>query len=251
MIMENAFLLFSNVIGKTTVAITVMSQIVEIREELVNIMPSWNLIHFKDIKEISIYLGRSYYIFNFSQLGIIFDVVDFDGSGTVDKEELGQMIKGWSIFQRNKNNKPNYVSKLLDVGIGFAFHLADADFSASLDKDEFERYYNGLHRIIFDLMDEDGNGSLSLHELVEFDYLNADDPFGVMEYNKYEILIRPTLEIGIFKSLILKKYQGSKSESGYEYDKHVTFNGILKKILNKYNLAVWDDVSFEQEMKKQ
>ena len=89
--MENAFLLFSNVIGKTTVAITVMSQIVEIREELVNIMSSWNLIHF--IKEISIYLGRSYYIFNFSQLGIIFDVVDFDGSGTVEKEELGQMIQ--------------------------------------------------------------------------------------------------------------------------------------------------------------
>jgi len=143
---------------------------------------------------------------NTGGIGIIFDVVDFDGSGTVDKEELGQMIKGWGIFQRNKNNNPNYVSKLLDVGIGFAFHLADADFSASLDKAEFERYYNGLHRIIFDLMDEDGNGSLSVHELVEFDYLNADDPFGVMEYNKYEILIRPTLEIGLFKSLILKKY---------------------------------------------
>ena len=160
------------------------------------------------------------------------------------------MIKGWGIFQTNKNNYPNYVSKLLDVGIGFVFHLADADFSASLDKAEFERYYDGLHRIIFDLMDEDGNGSLSVHELVEFDLLNAGPPFGVMEYNKYEQLIKPHLEIGLFKSLILKKYQRSDSESGNEHDNHDLFDGLLKKISNKYNLAVWDDVQFELEMKR-
>ena len=149
----------------------------------------------------------------------MFDVIDLDGSGTIEKEEFGLNFKGFG----------------LNVGYSIVFHLMDSDFSASLDKAEFERYYNAWHRIFFDMMDVNGNGSLSVSEL--YDYVpglkssqqtlmfaravqfiqNVDDNAnGAMEYNEYEKLMKPLIDTFLMESLNLKKYQRSNSESGYE-----------------------------------
>ena len=149
----------------------------------------------------------------------MFDIIDLDGSGTIEKEEFRQKFKDFG----------------LKVGFNIVFHIIDSDFSSSLDKAEFERFYNAWHRIFFDQMDVDGNGSLSVSEL--YDYVPGlkssqqtlmfartvqfvqdvdDNSNGAMEYNEYEKLMKTYIDSFLMNRLNLKKYQRSNSESGYE-----------------------------------
>lgn len=199
-------------------------------------------------------MGRPYLFSNFSYIGNIFDILDLDGSGTIEKEEFRQLIKQWDSFQMDGSSKlfPSYLSKLIKVAFGFVFHLIDADSSASLDEGEFERFYNAWIRSLFDSMDEDGNGSVSISELhkilqavlettkqqtlkfaqvLQVMSFMDDNSNGEIEYNEYETLIRPFIDLQVTMILMLNKYQKSNpSENAWnKYEDYVY--GILEKLL--------------------
>ena len=193
----------------------------------------------------------------FSYLGNIFNIVDLDGSETIEKEEFRQLIKLEENFQYYGYAKffPNYLSRLLDVGFGFVFHLIDADSSASLDEVEFDRFYDALIRLFFDLMDENGNGSVSFSELnkmcqavletskqktMTFEQifqimsLMDDNSNGEIEYNEYEALIKayvePYMKIWFTMFTTLKKHEhGTPSESAWKKHEDMQL-GILAKL---------------------
>ena len=142
---------------------------------------------------------------------------------------------------------PNYAFRFFDVVYGLVFHLADADDSASLDKAEFEKFYNGLIRLfLFNFLDANENDSISAIEIynmikaateygrhqtmtfsqiVPFVQMFDSNGSGEIEYNEFEDLIKPLIDTAFMKLVMLIKYQGFNSESGYEdmFDKILNF----------------------------
>ena len=119
----------------------------------------------------------------------LFDAIDADGSGTIDKEELGLYLVGAGIEQA----EVDVLFKFLDADgsgdidreewwAGFSaflavgrdakqlFDLIDEDGSGTIDSDELTRHLtaagHGLEEIeaIFEFLDEDGDGSVDIDE---------------------------------------------------------------------------------------
>ena len=119
----------------------------------------------------------------------LFDAIDADGSGTIDKEELGLYLVSAGIEQA----EVDVLFKFLDADgsgdidreewwSGFSaflavgrdakqlFDLIDEDGSGTIDSDELTRHLtaagHGLEEIeaIFEFLDEDGDGSVDIDE---------------------------------------------------------------------------------------
>ena len=86
----------------------------------------------------------------------LFDAVDADGSGTIDKDELGHYLVSTGIEQGE-----------VDV----LFKFLDADGSGDIDREEWWAGFSAFLAVgrdakqLFDLIDEDGSGTIDSEEL--------------------------------------------------------------------------------------
>lgn len=86
-----------------------------------------------------------------ARVSAVFDEIDVDNSGTISTGELEAACKALSITVTAE-----------DIN---SFMEADSSGDGLLDLEEFCKFYESRLRVVFDSLDIDGNGSISVNEL--------------------------------------------------------------------------------------
>jgi len=118
-----------------------------------------------DLGEFSAYVrtrGEEYKVMSDVELKVLFNQLDEDGSGQVDKAEY----IGWELREQLSKNASDLQRK---------FKAWDVDNSGTVNKSEFYKAVRSLGfdaqeadtDAVFDKFDDDGSGQLDYHELLE------------------------------------------------------------------------------------